>query len=112
MISVPMTVALLNNTVPMSVSQTVQDLAVNIGVQYIVQPGVPYEGSYTVTPGTQDQTLQTDGKTLSDDVTVYGDSDLTAGNIVYGKTIFGVSGSARVPVVSQDGTTKVLTITG
>ena len=37
-------------------------------------------------------------------------SDCVAGNILTGKTILGVSGSLAMPNISQDGTTKVLSI--
>ena len=37
-------------------------------------------------------------------------SDLTSANLLSGKTVLGVSGSLTVPTVSQDGTTKVLSI--
>ena len=37
-------------------------------------------------------------------------SDCVAGNILTGKTILGVGGSLAMPNISQDGTTKVLSI--
>lgn len=37
-------------------------------------------------------------------------SDLTSANLLNGKTVLGVSGSLTVPTVSQDGTTKILSI--
>ena len=37
-------------------------------------------------------------------------SDLTSANLLSGKTVLGVSGSLSVPTVSQDGTTKILSI--
>ena len=37
-------------------------------------------------------------------------SDCVAGNILSGKTILGVSGNLSMPTISQDGTTKVLSI--
>lgn len=37
-------------------------------------------------------------------------TDCVAGNILSGKTILGVGGSLTVPTVSQDGTSKVLSI--
>lgn len=37
-------------------------------------------------------------------------TDCVAGNILSGKTILGVSGSLSMPTISQDGTTKVLSI--
>ena len=37
-------------------------------------------------------------------------TDCVAGNILSGKTILGVSGNLAMPSISQDGTTKVLSI--
>lgn len=37
-------------------------------------------------------------------------TDLVSGSILYGKTILGVSGSLVMPTISQDSTTKILTI--
>lgn len=37
-------------------------------------------------------------------------SDLTSGNLLTGKTVLGVSGSLSMPSISQDGTTKILSI--
>ena len=37
-------------------------------------------------------------------------SDCVAGNILTGKTILGVGGSLTVPTISQNGTTKILSI--
>ena len=37
-------------------------------------------------------------------------TDLVSGNILSGKTVLGVSGSLSVPTISQDATTKVLSI--
>ena len=37
-------------------------------------------------------------------------TDLVSGNILSGKTVLGVSGSLTLPTISQDGTTKILSI--
>ena len=37
-------------------------------------------------------------------------SDLTSANLLSGKTVLGVSGSLTLPTISQDGTTKILSI--
>lgn len=37
-------------------------------------------------------------------------SDLTAGNLLTGKTVLGVAGTLSLPSISQDSTTKVLSI--
>ena len=63
----------------------------------------------TYTPTTSDQTI-TAGQYLSGAQTIEGDSNLTASNIKSGVSIFGVSGTLALPSISQDGTTKILSI--
>ena len=70
---------------------------------------VTTKAAATITPGTSNQTIAS-GTYLTGTQTISGDANLVAGNIVYGKSIFGVAGSAQIPVISQDGTTKVLSI--
>jgi hypothetical protein len=63
----------------------------------------------TIMPGTSDQTI--DAATYLTGVqTIKGDSNLKSSNIVDGVSIFNVNGSAKIPVISQDPTTKVLSI--
>ena len=70
---------------------------------------VTTKAAATITPGTSDQTIAA-GTYLTGAQTIAGDADLVAANIVYGKNIFGVDGSAQIPIISQDSTTKVLSI--
>ena len=77
--------------------------------------GVKYTGSIqsksaqTYTPTTSDQTIAS-GQYLSGAQTIKGDANLVAGNIASGVTIFGVAGSLSSATISQDSTTKVLSI--
>lgn len=77
--------------------------------------GTKYTGSITsksaqtYTPTTSDQTINA-GQYLSGAQTIKGDANLVAGNIADGVTIFGVTGSLSSATISQDGTTKVLSI--
>lgn len=77
--------------------------------------GTKYTGSIasksaqTYTPTTSAQTIAA-GQYLSGAQTIAGDTNLTAANIANGVTIFGVTGSLSAAVISQDSTTKVLTI--
>lgn len=70
---------------------------------------VTTKGAATITPGTSNQTIAS-GTYLTGAQTISGDSNLVSGNIVSGKSIFGVAGSAQIPSIVQDSTTKVLTI--
>ena len=70
---------------------------------------VTTKAAATITPGTTNQEIAA-GTYLTGKQTISGDSDLVSGNIVAGKNIFGVAGSAQIPSITQDSTTKVLTI--
>ena len=70
---------------------------------------VTTKGAATITPGTSDQTIAS-GTYLTGTQTISGSSDLVSGNILYGKSIFGVNGSLVLPTISQDSTSKVLSI--
>lgn len=70
---------------------------------------VTTKAAATFTPGTSAQTIAS-GTYLTGAQTISGDANLVAGNIVAGKTIFGVAGSAQIPSITQNSTTKVLSI--
>jgi len=70
---------------------------------------VTTKAAATYTPGTSDQTIAS-GTYLTGAQTISGDADLVAANIKSGVTIFGVEGSLTSAVVSQDASTKVLSI--
>ena len=77
--------------------------------------GVKYTGSIssktaaTYTPTTSDQTIAA-GQYLSGAQTIQGDANLTPANIASGVSIFGVQGSLTAATISQNSTTKVLSI--
>ena len=50
------------------------------------------------------------GYTSGGTVSLGGVTDCTSANILSGKTILGVAGSLTMPTISQDGTTKILSI--
>ena len=56
---------------------------------------VTTKAAATITPGTSDQTIAS-GTYLTGTQTIGGDANLVAGNIISGKTIFGVSGSVVI----------------
>lgn len=70
---------------------------------------VATKAAATITPGTSSQTIAANTY-LTGAQTISGDANLVAGNIVSGKSIFGVSGSAQIPSITQDSVTKVLSI--
>lgn len=70
---------------------------------------VTTKGAATITPGTSNQTIAS-GTYLTGVQTIAGDANLVASKIVYPNSIFGVSGTAKLPVISQDATSKVLSI--
>lgn len=67
------------------------------------------KSAQTYTPTTSDQTINAN-QYLAGAQTIKGDANLISANIVAGKTIFDVAGSATLPSISQDSTTKILTI--
>lgn len=50
------------------------------------------------------------GYTSGGTVSLTGVTDLVSANLLSGKTVLGVSGSLSMPTISQDGTTKILSI--
>ena len=70
---------------------------------------VTTKGAATITPSTTNQTIAS-GTYLTGAQTIAGDPDLVASNIVAGITIFNVAGNVQVPIISQDSTTKILSI--
>lgn len=71
---------------------------------------VTTKAAATITPTTTDQTIAS-GTYLTGAQTIKGDSNLVAENIVSGKTIFGVAGSATTGGGGSDVTVEALTVT-
>lgn len=70
---------------------------------------VTTKGATTYTPTTSDQTIAS-GTYLTGAQTISGDPNLQSAYIASGISIFGVAGSLSSPIISQDSTTKVLSI--
>ena len=70
---------------------------------------VTTKAAATITPTTSNQEIAA-GTYLTGKQTISGDANLVASNIKSGVSIFGVAGSLTSATVSQDSTTKVLTI--
>ena len=64
---------------------------------------IPFQPAITITPGTIDQIAVPSGYYTGGAITIKGDANLVASNIVSGKSIFGVSGTAS----SGGGNTEV-----
>ena len=67
---------------------------------------LPTQAAKTVTPGTTNQTAVASGRYTTGAVQVQGDSNLKAENIVQGKSIFGVSGTAQVKTAATGTITR------
>lgn len=70
---------------------------------------VPTKAAATITPGTTDQEIAA-GTYLTGKQTIAGDSNLIGSRIVAPYSIFGVTGTAQLPVIVQDSTTHGLSI--
>ena len=70
---------------------------------------VTTKAAATITPGTSNQTIAS-GTYLTGAQTISGDANLQSQFIKSGVSIFGIAGSLTSATVSQDSTTKVLTI--
>ena len=70
---------------------------------------VTTKAAATITPSTSNQEIAA-GTYLTGKQTISGDANLLASNIKSGVSIFGVAGSLTSATVSQDSTTKVLSI--
>ena len=70
---------------------------------------LPVQAAQTITPGTTNQYINS-YRWLTGSQTIKGDANLVAANIVSGKSIFGVNGSLILPTISQNSSTKVLSI--
>lgn len=70
---------------------------------------IPTKAAQTYTPGTTSQTIAA-GQYLGGAQTIAGDTNLRGANIISGVSIFGVAGTLTVPTITQDQTTKILSI--
>lgn len=81
------------------------------GASGSVSGSMANNGSTSGTIGTKSGTVSIPaGYTTGGTVSLTNVSDCVSGNILNGKSILGVSGSLVMPTISQNSTTKVLTI--
>lgn len=74
-----------------------------------VAGGIQGKSAATYTPTTSDQTIAA-GQYLAGAQTIKGDAALVPQSIVAGVSIFGVAGSVSLPTITQDTTTRILSI--
>ena len=70
---------------------------------------VPTKAADTLQPSTSAVSIAA-GTYLTGAQTIPAEPNYIASNIVYGKSLWGLNGSAQIPSIVQDSTTKVLTI--
>lgn len=70
-IMIPMKVSASKQVIPMSVSASQQVIPMSISAHYEAVNVPAYDGAYEVTPRLYPQYLDTDGKLMTDDVSVY-----------------------------------------
>ncbi len=70
-ITIPMNISASRQVIPMSVTASRQVIPMSLGAAYITIAGEEYDGAYEVIPRLYAQSLDTDGKLMRDDVTVY-----------------------------------------
>ena len=81
------------------------------GASGSVSGSMANNGSTSGTIGTKAGTVTIPaGYTSGGTVSLTNVTDCIAGNILSGKSILGVNGSLTMPTISQDGTTKILSI--
>lgn len=81
------------------------------GASGSVNGSMANNGSTSGTIGTKAGTVSIPaGYTSGGTVSLTNVTDCVAGNILSGKSILGVNGSLTLPTISQDGTTKILSI--
>lgn len=89
MITIPMTVQASAVTIPMGVSASSAEFLMCIGAAYKIVNAPEYEGPYEVTPKAwNDQTLETEGLLMTDDVTVFKVPYYETINLFDGKTAY------------------------
>ena len=74
-----------------------------------VTGNIQSKAAETYTPGTSDQTIAA-SQYLSGAQTIKGDANLTPSNILKNVVIFSVTGTLALPSISQDATSKILSI--
>lgn len=84
---------------------------IGYGASGSVSGSMPENGDVSGTIGTKAGTVVIPaGHTSGGTISLTNVSDCVAGNILTGKSILGVEGSLAMPTISQDSTTKILSI--
>ena len=70
MITIPMTVAVNQESIPLTVSASAVQLEATIGAEYAMVSADTYEGDYEFTPSDEQQTIATTNKLLLDNIII------------------------------------------
>ena len=70
MITIPMNVAVDQETIPMTIGSSSVTLVASIGAEYAMVSADTYEGDYEFTPSDEEQTIVTTNKLLLDNIII------------------------------------------
>lgn len=70
MITVEMSVATYDDTLPMDVTSSEETIGMNIGASYSMSNADPFEGSYEYTPSEQTQTIPINDLRATQDIVI------------------------------------------
>lgn len=70
MITIEMSVATYDDTLPMNVASSEETIGMNIGASYSMSNADPFEGSYEYTPSEQTQTIPIEDLRATQDIVI------------------------------------------
>ena len=70
MITIEMSVATYDDTLPMDVTSSEETIGMDIGAEYVMSSTDPFEGSYEYTPSEQTQTIPIEDLRATQDIVI------------------------------------------